>query len=384
MVVRAIAGAAGKGDDPYLAGLRAALGSVPKLLDNDCWSYRLLGEVFCVGPDSPLFRDLWRRAGERFAEEGSVLRPGAGRGNVARHGANPYHVAFDFAGMPEPYRTEIKAYIWWTLSQRENHTPHWRYQALRLIAFCANLAVTGAALPRLIDYGAALEEGNPRGAGRLRRMFEDWMGSKGYRRWKKEPGIWVANTKTGPVIRKRRVAPLEAAVADGLSRTLVVLRERMKPLEQRDVILLTDVFDREDVPRRTRSEPYISFYSFRLPWLRDIARRYVVHRLQHRDVAAGSLPSVLNALVQAERCLLDLHADPCIEHIDQKVLDEDFLNWGNHTRKLAGRHWYQRGFNMLDWAYIHLDRNWRTLRFNKRNFRRLSNDYTGGQITTAT
>ena len=231
MVVRAIAGAAGKGDDPYLAGLRAALGSVPKLLDNDCWSYRLLGEVFCVGPDSPLFRDLWRRAGERFAEEGSVLRPGAGRGNVARHGANPYHVAFDFAGMPEPYRTEIKAYIWWTLSQRENHTPHWRYQALRLIAFCANLAVTGAALPRLIDYGAALEEGNPRGAGRLRRMFEDWMGSKGYRRWKKEPGIWVANTKTGPVIRKRTVARLQTEVEsyerDGKTRMAEIGRKRL-------------------------------------------------------------------------------------------------------------------------------------------------------------
>ena len=368
--MRVVTGIAHKPSDPYVAGLLAFLGANPALLD-DRWSYRLLGEAFGIGPASSLFQKM-------PTIEARMARGAAAAGQDGGPGASAFSAAYDFTAVPEPYKTELKAYFWWMLQYPENHNHRWKQRAARLIPFCTDLAATAAALPYLIDYGSTIEgSGGRKGETRLRRMFEDWLTGKGYA-MSRPTKSWVVRTEAGLEARHYSAVPFQTAPASALGRALVILRERMKPLDQRDVVLLDDVFDREDIPGCARSDPYIAFYNFRLPWLRDIARRHMIYRFQHRELAVGTLRSYSSNLRRVEECLLDLHADPRIEHIDQSFLDEDFLRWGNATRKLAGRNWYMWPFNMLDWAYSHLERDWQPLKFNRRNFRRLANPTPNG------
>ena len=53
--------------------------------------------------------------------------------------------------------------------------------------------------------------------------------------------------------------------ANKLAFTLLIIREKFRRLEQRDLILFTDIYPRDVIELRHK-EPYIHFFKFRILW----------------------------------------------------------------------------------------------------------------------
>src|SRR5690606_15479248 len=67
-------------------------------------------------------------------------------------------IGFDFAAVPEFYKTELKAFFAWRLSRPQSRHYRWYTRAIQLIPFCADLASSHAPAARhLIDFGHPIE-----------------------------------------------------------------------------------------------------------------------------------------------------------------------------------------------------------------------------------
>ncbi|AIB11703.1 hypothetical protein ABAZ39_06720 [Azospirillum argentinense] len=161
--------------------------------------------------------------------------------------------------------------------------------------------------------------------------------------------------------------------------TLVILREKMRPLEQRDLILLRDLYPADDIADTPRGTPYIHFYQFQFEWLRDTARCFVLSKIEHRELSPRTLTAYISRLVLLETCLRETYANPRIEHVTQGFISETFLNWGN-ARRLAGKNWYADVCNMVQYASGYLpNKGWVDIKIDKRNLRRVEGMWPGGR-----
>lgn len=332
--------------DVYVGGLRSFIAGIsPLLLERDCW-------------DSHTLQDCFGIRGTRFL----------GR------------IDFDFTKVPDPYLTELKAYFTWRLSRSQSRHYEWYARAARLIPFCADLADAtklSAGLPpnHLIDFGHPVEDGNGNGSSPLAAVMREWLKSQGCRtpEYTRE---WRIRDGDGTLARNiyQSFTP-----ANSLVFTLIVLRERTKPVETRDVILFEDVYPKDEVPHRKRTDPCFHFYKFRSLWLRDAARRYVLSKIAYRELSTTTLASYVGALAHLDECLHDKHPVPGPEHVTQEFIDETFLAWGKE-QGFAGQNWYADPMNMLQWASGHLPAlGWSHLAFDPRNIRRVHSYHPKGR-----
>lgn len=252
---------------------------------------------------------------------------------------------------------------------------------VRLIPFCRDLAATAApvALPLLIDYGHPIESGARNGSSPLRDVMELWLAGKGLSTAAIAlPSINRTADGSRTIIQKY-YRGINSLPANELTFILVLLRERMRPLERRNLLLLRDVYPVDEIAENPRREPYIRFYGFRVDWLRDAARHFVLSKIAHRELRSSSLPGYIGRLMLLEACLRETHAAPRIEHVTQTFIGETFLNWGN-ARKLTGKNWYADVCNLVRYASSHLaDWGWPGLVLDKRDLRRVEGMWPGGR-----
>jgi integrase len=368
--------------DVYIAALRGMIGAINNiLLERDRWGFRTLQECFGIDGDSAIYvpdhtKDQRRQSIERRCKD--ILE-----------GPDCYdyflrNVGYDFTILHEPYKTELKAYFAWRLSRLESRSYDWHTRSVRLIQFIADIYASSMgldnALPRyLIEFGHPIESGNGNASTALRAIMEEWLKEH---KLSTSSRTQLFRTRTSSsdatVIKKTYGSPLSMP-ANNLLFTLVILREKCLPLEKRNLILLEDVYPQDEVPEVNRKEPYIHFYGFRLPWLRNAARRFVLSKIEHKELSSSTIPSYIARLMFMETCLLEKYPTPQIDHITQTFVDEDFLNWGN-GRKLSGKNWYADCTNMLRYASSYMNNcGWPQLSFDKRNLRRVDGDWPGGR-----
>ncbi|WP_431859189.1 tyrosine-type recombinase/integrase [Azospirillum sp.] len=255
---------------------------------------------------------------------------------------------------------------------------------MKLIEFCAHLASTSGAATsnvplHLIDYGHPIETGDGNGSSPLRAIMEDWLAANGWSTISMAPPYVTRGADGSRTITATEYRGGNSMPANDLTFTLIVLREKLKPLDQRDLILLQDVYSEDEVPDAKRREPYFHFYKFRLGWMREAARRFVLSKIEHRELSPRSLISYITRLVLLESCLCETHETPRLEHITREFISETFLNWGN-ARKLAGKNWYADPCNMVHYASNYLaDRGWGDIKLDKRNLRRVEGQWPGGR-----
>ena len=378
-------------DVAYLGSLRAFLTALhPALLERDLWGFHTLRECFGIDAGSALYApdgygearqaQILRDAQEIEPNRGRVERSThRGRGRKGRPASIVRQrgqtlpdallggIGFDFAAVPEFYKTELKAFFAWRLSRPQSRHYLWYTRAVQLIPFCADLASTQAPAGRhLIDFGHPIESGSGRGSTPLRSLFEQWLAEREYsvrpmkRKWRRDA-----------TIHETAYGPVASAAANVLVFTLILLRERAKPVEARDLVLLEDVYPADEVPVTRSKAPYLSFFRIQLPWLRNVARRYVLNKIEHKELSPRTLPSYIASLGQIEACLYSLHSSPRPEHITQEFIEHTFLSWGN-DKGFTGQNWYTDPLNMVQWASAYLpEYRWRRLVFDKRNVRRV-------------
>jgi integrase len=366
--------------DAYIGGLRSLLDAhSPALLARHRWGFLTLRDCFGIDETSQLYvgarsegvADGIEQAGRRIAAQ-------------ATDDEFLYGVGYDFTQVPDPYRTELKAFFAWRLARPQTRSRPWHYRAVKLIEFCAQLASsTGAAntnaAKRLIDYGHPIESGDGNSSSALRAIMEDWLSGSGWSTITLTPKYAARLPDGTRTIIEKEYSGSSSMPANDLAFTLIVLREKMKPLEQRDLILLQDLYPEDEVPDAKRREPYIHFYKFSIGWMREAARRFVLSKIEHGELSPGTLGPYIARLALLETCLLEHHSHPSIEHVTPEFISETFLNWGN-ARGLVGKNWYADPCNMLQFAGAYLaDRGWNDVRVDKRNYRRVEGQWPGGR-----
>lgn len=157
--------------EAYLGGLRALTAAIsPALLERDRWGFLTLKECFGIDETSTLYCG---------ARPEAVIQniQAAGRRLVARgDDAFLYGTGYDFGAVPEPYKTELKAFFASRLARPLSRSQEWHYRTVRLIEFCTGLAASGSRPgPCLIDYGHPIEAGAGNGSSPLRAILEAWL-----------------------------------------------------------------------------------------------------------------------------------------------------------------------------------------------------------------
>lgn len=361
-------------DGNYIAGLAVFLNGVsPILLTSDRWGFDILHNIFKIDASSAIFTPENFRA-ERRA---SIIQ----RANEILQGLRDPdefigNVGYDFSAVPEPYKTELKAFFAWRLGRPENRSHCWHARTVRLLEFIVELAQSRAAdtnlPPYLIRFGHPVQDGKGNSSSALRDIMEKWLTGQGLSTRKQSQTFRSSDTAV-----TRKYAGNNSMPANDLVVTLIILREKMKSLLLRDIVLYEDVFPNEQARNGKRSEANINFFKFRLPWFREAARGFLLNKIELRELGVGSIPGFVGRLGYIEQCLLEQHVVPEIKHVSQKFIDETFLNWGN-TRKIAGKNWYADSINLIKWACAYLP-DWPQLKFDKRNLRKVKGEWPGGR-----
>ncbi len=364
--------------DTYVGALTGFLNRVsPALLIRDRWGFDILLDVFGIGPDS----GLYSKASWPLARRESIMA----RGKLMLDGAADRtgflaDLGFDFTAVPEPYKTELKAFFAWRLSRPVNRTYDWYVRSVYLIAFVTDWATSGRREwpSSLITFGHPIEQGEGNGSTRLRLLMERWL-LAGNRSTVQQKQRYIAIGRRDLEMVERAYGGVNSMPANDLLRTLVLLRERGKPVGQRDFLLKEDVFPEDLLFPNGRREDALNFYKLRLPWLRAAARAYLLDRIDYRELGPTTTETHLAQFCYLECCLFKTHSVPELRHITQEFVSSTFLSWGN-SKGLAGKNWYSDSINLLSWACLNLSADgWPSLTFDKRNLRKVHGEWPGGR-----
>jgi integrase/recombinase XerD len=357
--------------DVYIGSLRAYVASVsPLLLERGRWGFHTLRECFGIDGASVLYTPpkFKQKTRDRLLREAQELAADSHCDDRFLGG-----VGFDFAAVPEPYLTELKAYFTWRLSRPQSRHYDWYSRAARLIPFCADLSdaskrpTPASARRYLIDFGHPIENGDGNSSTPLAEVMREWFRSEGYKT-REYTGKWRIRDGAGTTAQN---VYCNFTPANSLVSTLIVLREKAKPVEARDLVLFEDMYPDDELPQRKRTEPYFHFYRFHALWLRDIARRYVISKIEHRELSTTTLVSYVRTLARIDECLHEKNVSPRPEHVTQEFIDHTFLAWGKE-KQFVGQNWYSDPMNMLQWASGYLPAvGWAHLAFDPRNIRRV-------------
>jgi hypothetical protein len=348
-------------EDPYLIGLSNFISSISPALEENTWTGTFLQEVFQIEDESALFNPRVRSKERRLSR-----------------------VLFEFSDVPEPYKTELKAFLAWRLAKPQCRSFDWQMFTARLIPFCIDLATSANAAKRLIDYGHPIEDGNGRQSTPLREIMEGWLARNGYSLLTIKTNILKTASDGNRIIEEKTYVGANSMPANDLLWTLVLLREKSKPLRQRNIILLEDLYPPDEIPQEKRAERYIHFYRFRLPWMREAARAFVLDKIEHKGRSASCVTSFVYSLTLAEQCLFDHHSTPEIKHVTQAFIEHEFPIWGR-SKNFKGLSWYADPLSLIRWACSHLNHDgWPHLTFDIHNRRLFMNEPLGAKIEDRT
>lgn len=104
--------------DAYLGGLRAVIASIsPALLNRDRWGFQTLRDTFSIDETSHLYCGASPDAAASTIHE-------AGRRIVDSGAPDDFlgGIGYDFGAVPEPYRTELKAFFAWRLTRPQHRS----------------------------------------------------------------------------------------------------------------------------------------------------------------------------------------------------------------------------------------------------------------------
>jgi len=360
-------------DDGYIPGLTGFLNGIsPSLIEHDKWGFGVLHDAFDIGPDAAIYLPPhWPEARlARIRHRGQLLTEGNADREEFLAG-----IGYDFSGAAEPFKTELKAFFAWRLSRPANRSYNWHVRTVRLIELCAQCSLGAGWPPLLIHFGHPVEQGDGNRSTRLRSVMTEWLQSYGYSiRTGKQS--FLANGRRQ--FDTRLYDGGNSMPANDLLFTLILLREKMKPLAHRDIVLASDVFPEDELPNFRRREAFITFYKIRLPWLREACRGFVLDHIEYKEFGYATAMMYITHLKIFEDCLLKEFKVPGFHHVSRGLVEHTFLAWGKN-RRLKGKSWYSDVVNILAWASGNLaSKGWPAMTFDKRVIRKLDGERPGG------
>lgn len=343
--------------EEYLANTIKAY--APALLANDEWDRELL--LASLGKSLPAPLKMKRGSNHPPAPAFRPLR---------------------FAG-PEVVRNEMKAYVIAALlDPRHDHYQAW-VRRRWVVAFFAESIVD--VLKRfevscIADIPSRLLPASPEGfiSGHYSHNQEliGLYGAWCRLHFRRELTQTVAYACDG-TIKRTEYATGEVLLVGDVHRWLIVHREQMPRLEQRNMVVLGDVFSEEVTrlnERQKRHDAILNFY--KLPrWMRTPARAFVLERISRGACAPGTAGGLIANLTHLRDFMAERFDAPSSRDLTRQLIEDDFVAWGL-ARNLRGYNWLTDTLAFLSDAAGYFPGDWPALNIDKRIVRKLGRDRT--------
>jgi len=197
-------------------------------------------------------------------------------------------------------------------------------------------------------------------------IYAAWYGAQYRHRRQSQTRRWI---KDGDIVTSQYHAP-EVQLFGDIHRFAIVNRAQMAALQERDVIMLNDIYSEEDTrfrDRQRQSDTYLNLMSFE-PWLRPLMRIFLLDKVAHGELAPTTLSGMQSRLRLFAQFLREEQvADP--GQINELTM-ERYLAWGN-ARNAAGKNWYTDIVQLMRAAPVLLPGQWPRIALDKRAARRI-------------
>ncbi len=344
MGVTPLALVAGTPDDTdrynnWLEGRLSALS--PLLLAHDIWGDVLMGEVYGHPWLAPAYADLPLRAGSPILTN------------------------------------ELKTYLAASVLDDRKADRHWfgrrvavveylTQEGSELLASFGVLCLADIPHPNFASDGAGSNAGSPGHNDAVLDLYAAWYGRRHDRRRLRQTRKWL---RGGEVTTGEFHAP-EVQLFGDVHRHAIIDRAQMRPVAERDIILLNDLYSEDDTRFRDRqriSDQYLNFLRF-APWLRPLARAFILDKIGHGELAPATATGTMSRLRRFARFL---HEEGVTSpQAIAEPLMERFLAWGN-ARGAKGKNWYTDIVQLLRAAPALAPGHWPTIALDKRAAKRI-------------
>jgi len=339
--------------EQYAGALEAQIASLsPALLQSDRWGRDLISDVFKVPED-------------RLAQ----MRMSRSEGRAA---------VISFEALPRLFQLEMKAYFGVNLADPRSWGKDWLYRRRDVLQWLSDdwreiTGKFGAAAMAEFPHPMTTPENLP-WCDHSRENSEPVMAAFAGWHQRVRPGRNPLQQQTyakGKELVTRTYYSGNIAVVGAVQMWLIVNRERVtKPLDDRDVILLSDLFSEDDTRfedvQRTRHR-WVQFYRYP-EWLRPAVRAFVLDKVAHNEYGPTSVYTF--SVSWFRDFLYERFDEPRPSDITVPLIEDAFLAWGNE-RKLAGKNWWTDVARMIEFAGRKWPDRWPALSFSDRATRKI-------------
>lgn len=203
----------------------------------------------------------------------------------------------------------------------------------------------------------------------LLRLFSDFGGNPKLRKKKQ------SYARNGSIIEKEYFSPRISVIGE-IHKKIVIQREQFKPIHQRMIVLLNDLYSDDDYrfkdTQRT-SDSYINFYRYP-EWLRAAVRHHVINKVQHGELSPRTLIGYAGRFLHFRDFMEEKFKTPSPSLISDSLIEGDFLAWGNR-KELSGKNWFTDTVAMLQTASRQFPSDWPSLSVSKRAAKKIKKTY---------
>lgn len=161
-------------------------------------------------------------------------------------------------------------------------------------------------------------------------------------------------------------------VAGDIHKSIIRQREQFRPLPDRNIIYLNDLYTEDDVrfkDRQRHRDAYLNLYMYP-EWMRDAVRTHVLMKVSDGDLAPGTLPGYSKRYQFLRDFMYEKFEDPNSLYITESLIEDDFIAWGNE-QSLTGKNWWTDTVAMLNTAAKVYPGLWPALSIDRRQSRKI-------------
>lgn len=182
----------------------------------------------------------------------------------------------------------------------------------------------------------------------------------------KRTKIAVERVRSGKLVNKDYLSPRITVVGD-FHKQVFVQREQFKPFKERNIILLNDLYNEDDVRFKDiqrQSDQYLNAYLFP-EWLRPAVKEHIFQKVAHGELAPKTLQSYFARLGRFRDFMHEQFDKPRPELITDNLIEDRFVAWGN-ARESTGKNWFTDTLAMLNTAARTWPEQWPSLSVSNR------------------
>lgn len=180
---------------------------------------------------------------------------------------------------------------------------------------------------------------------------------------------------SGEIVGKAYLA-FRLLVISNIHKQIIINREQFKPLHDRNIILINDIYSEVDTRfqgRQKNRDRYINFYLYP-KWCRKALRVHVLEKVENQELAPSTLVTYVASYRNFVTFMYNKYELPKSSDISNFMIENEFLAWGN-KKGLSGKNWFTNVVAFLKTASHEFPLEWPSLSVSARTTRKIVKSY---------